>query len=66
MALDNILMDYSSLIDDLLSKPYWIIDILPKQVPADNGGQYFKIEKYWTKEPNNTVIGKKLILFQTV
>lgn len=34
-------------IDDLLQKPYWIIDILPKQVPADSSGQYFAVEKYF-------------------
>jgi hypothetical protein len=27
-------------IDELLQKPYWIIDILPRQVPADSKGQY--------------------------
>ena len=34
-------------IDELIEKPYWIIDILPKQVPADQGGQYFKVERYY-------------------
>lgn len=32
-------------IDDLLRKPYWIIDILPKQVPSNSEGQYFAIEQ---------------------
>ena len=32
---------------DLLSKPYWLIDILPKQVPAGSAGQYFKAERYF-------------------
>ncbi|MBR3126323.1 MAG: hypothetical protein IKF42_13005 [Mogibacterium sp.] len=35
------------MIDELLQKPYWIIDILPEQVPADSLGQYFEIEKYF-------------------
>ena len=26
---------------------YWIIDILPKQVPADSPGRYFTVEKYF-------------------
>ena len=30
-----------------MTKPYWIIDILPKQVPKDSPGQYFTIEKYF-------------------
>lgn len=34
-------------IDELLQTPYWIIDILPKQVPVHSAGQYFNIEKYY-------------------
>jgi hypothetical protein len=37
-------------IDDLLNTPYWIIDILPMQVPKDSPGQYFKIEKHFLTE----------------
>ncbi len=33
-------------IEKLLLTPYWIIDILPEQVPRDNPGQYFVVEKY--------------------
>ena len=36
----------SKTIEELLNTPYWIIDILPKQVPAGSAGQYFAIEKY--------------------
>lgn len=36
----------SRTIEELLNTPYWIIDILPKQVPAGSAGQYFVIEKY--------------------
>ena len=32
-------------IDELLQTPYWIIDILPKQVPYQSAGQYFNIEE---------------------
>ena len=32
-------------LDEIMEKPYWIIDILPKQVPGNSPGQYFKIEK---------------------
>lgn len=35
------------MIDELLQKPYWIIDILPEQVPADSPGQYFAVEEYF-------------------
>ena len=34
-------------IEELLEKPYWLIDILPERVPADSGGQYFAVEKYF-------------------
>ena len=37
-------MDMS--IENLLKKPYWLIDILPKQVPAGSAGQYFKVERF--------------------
>ena len=36
----------SKTIEELLNTPYWIIDVLPKQVPAGSPGQYFAIEKY--------------------
>ena len=41
----------SSNIDRYLEQSYWIIDILPKQVPASNGSQYFKVEKYFLSHP---------------
>ena len=49
----------SSIIDNYLEKPYWVIDILPKQVPANVQGQYFEIEKYFLKEPQFGMICKK-------
>lgn len=41
-----------SKIDELLMKPYWIIDILPEQVPENSPGQYFAIEKYFLRDPD--------------
>ena len=32
---------------DTENKPCWIIDVLPKQVPADSPGRYFTVEKYF-------------------
>ena len=46
-------------IEELLSKPYWIVDILPKQVPANAGGQYFTIEKYFLSPPHIDAIYRK-------
>lgn len=34
-------------LEELLQYPYWIIDILPSQVPAGSPGQYFAVEKYF-------------------
>ena len=34
-------------INELLQSPYWIIDILPKQVPKDSPGQFFAVEEYY-------------------
>ena len=46
-------------IDEYLEKPYWVIDILPKQVPADGRGQYFRIEKYFLEHPQIDNIYRK-------
>ena len=38
---------YDDIIEKLLEGPYLIIDILPEKVPADAGGQYFAVERYF-------------------
>lgn len=35
------------LMENLLEGPYWIVDILPEQVPADSDGQYFAVDAYF-------------------
>ena len=40
------------IIDELIEKEYWVLDILPEQVPAESPGQYFAIEEYYLKPPN--------------
>ena len=45
--------------EEYLDKPYWVIDILPKQVPADGKGQYFRIEKYFLEHPQIDNIYRK-------
>ncbi len=37
-------------IEELLERPYYVMDILPRQVAADSGGQYFKVEQYYLKD----------------
>ena len=34
-------------VEELLGCPYWIVDILPSQVPEGSPGQYFAVEKYF-------------------
>ena len=46
-------------IEEYLNKPYWVIDILPKQVPADGRGQYFEIEKHFLEHPQIDIIYRK-------
>ena len=46
-------------IEELLEMPYWVIDILPFQVPADSAGQYFAVEKYYYTGPRRPEIKKK-------
>ena len=44
------------MIEALLNKPYWVIDILPEQVPENSAGQYFAIEQYYLQQPGITDI----------
>ena len=48
-------------IEELLQKPYWIIDILPEQVPKDGPGQFFEIERFFLERNNLTSIKQKHI-----
>lgn len=45
--------------EDYLNMPYWVVDILPQQVPADSPGQYFTIEKYYLGHPQIDLIYRK-------
>ena len=48
-------------IDELLETPYWVIDILPQQVPKDSPGQYFAVERYYLAEAQLAAIKQKHI-----
>ena len=37
-------------VEELLLRPYSVVDILPRQVPADSRGQYFKVEDYYLND----------------
>ncbi len=38
---------FDDLMGELLEGPYWIVDVLPEQVPANAPGQYFAVERYY-------------------
>ena len=46
-------------VDELLEKPFWIVDILPEQVAKNSAGQYFAIEQYYLSEPTNSELRTK-------
>lgn len=48
-------------IEELLQCPYWIVDILPSQVPKDSPGQYFAVEKYFLQGNKLETIKQKHI-----
>ena len=48
-------------IEELLQCSYWIIDILPSQVPENSPGQYFAVEKYFLKDKQLSKIKQKHI-----
>ncbi len=39
------------MIEVLLSKPFWVIDILPEQVPEKSAGRFFAVEKHYLQQP---------------
>ena len=52
-------------IDDYLEKPYWVVDFLPRQVPPNANGQFFRIEDYLLKHPQIDAIYKKFFHIRT-
>lgn len=42
--------DFDKIVEQLLEKPYWVIDFLPMQVPQETGGQFFAVEQYYLQE----------------
>ena len=48
-------------IEDLLQGPCWVIDILPRQVSKESGGQYFAVEEYFLHNDQFDSVKKKHI-----
>ena len=42
-----VVYEMNKTVEELLQCPYWIIDILPSQVPEDSPGQFFSVEEYF-------------------
>ena len=47
--------------EELLETPYWIVDILPEQVPEGSPGRYFAVEQYFRQEDRLAAIRQKHI-----
>lgn len=45
--------DFENIVERLLEGPYWVIDMLPQQVPQDGKGQFFALEQYYLEEPQH-------------
>lgn len=54
-------MDAQKQAELLLDQPDWVIDPLPCQVPAGDGGQYFAVEAEWLKEANIIALRKRFL-----
>ncbi len=48
--MEDMTETYDSLAERLLGDPCWIADILPERVPAEAGGRYFEVEKYYRRK----------------
>ena len=49
------------MIDDYFERPYWIVDILPFQVPENSPGQYFAVEEYYLQKPRWQMLRRKYL-----
>ena len=47
------------LIEELLEKPYWVVDVLPERVPVNSAGQYFAVEQYYRQPERIAVLHRK-------
>ena len=38
--------------ETIFDKPYWLIDVLPEQVPEERAAAYFAAERFWLRPEN--------------
>ena len=55
--------DYSEKIEELLSKPYVVIDFLPEQVKEEKGDNYFKVERFFLEREHKEVLYRRFAYF---
>ena len=53
--------DGYTMIEALLEREVWVIDALPRQVPANSAGQFFAIEHTLLTPPRSTKLRKKFV-----
>ena len=44
------------MIEDFFDKEYWVVDFLPKQVPANGSGRFFSVEEYYLEPLRYSVL----------
>lgn len=54
------MQDYERQVESLLEAPCYIVDFLPRTVPAGVAGQYFAVERYWLDGERHGVLAEKL------
>lgn len=47
------------MIEELLNKPYWVLDFLPEQVPEGSAGQFFAVERFFLQQAQQGTLRRK-------
>ena len=55
--------DYSEKIEELLTKPYVVIDFLPEQVKEEKGDNYFKVERFFLESEHKESLYRRFAYF---
>ena len=50
---------FDEITERLLLQPYWVIDLLPKQVPQDSRGQFPAVEQYYLTGPRHECLCRR-------
>ena len=55
--------DFEMIIEELLEKPYQVIDLLPVQVPDSPDGQYFAVEQFFLQDQEREALYRRFARF---